>query len=552
MRIAPKIVLLFLPLVVVPVIFVGFSASVAALEGISGVAQSLLRFKAEELVRFSQSQHALLEENDLLGEERFVTAAKETVSSYAAGLTRTDSELIAAVTPDGEPAFATGEFSLSEREQTELASLLQNRRGGSLDLTLGGVRRVGELAEFDPFDWVFLVTEERQAFFAPVEAIYTRAALVLTIVLLAAIPLIIVFSKLITRPLNTVVQAMQGIVDTGDLSRRVDVPYADETGVLGDSFNVMTEALSDAYGEIKSYALKAAVSQKREAKVRNVFQKYAPQQVIEQYFAAPESMLVGENRRLAILFSDIRDFTSISEQMESGEVVESLNEYFGRMVDIIMEHQGVVDKYIGDAVMAFYGAPAEDTDSAFHAVSTGLDMMDALLSFNEWQREHGRREFRIGVGINYGDVTIGNIGSERKMDYTVVGDMVNLASRLEGLTKVYSEPIIISDSVRRRIKDRIPCRMIDRVRVKGKRRGVALFAVRRELNAATEKAWKIHHAGLRLYYDGRFEEASRYFAAVEKLLPGDTVAAKFRERSTTFASMSLPDDWDGVVTISEK
>jgi hypothetical protein len=179
-------------------------------------------------------------------------------------------------------------------------------------------------------------------------------------------------------------------------------------------------------------------------------------------------------------------------------------------------------------------------------------MLGALESFNQWQRGRDRPEFKIGIGINYGTVTVGNIGSEKKMDYTVVGDMVNVASRLEGLTKFYNEPFIVSQYVVYSVGSEIPCRLLDRVILKGKTRSLGIYAPRRELTTAEEKAWKLHDEGLKLYYHRDFERSGKCFQKVLDLLPGDTCAQIFLDRCTAYASVPLPEGWDGSVVMSEK
>ena len=144
----------------------------------------------------------------------------------------------------------------------------------------------------------------------------------------------------------------------------------------------------------------------------------------------------------------------------------------------------------------FFGAPERHEDDALRSVLAALEMLDALAEFNEWQAQKGRSPFHIGIGINYGNVTVGNIGSERKMDYTVIGDMVNLASRLEGLTKKYREPIVISASVHRKVNADVRCRLLDKVSVKGRAAGTDIYTVRGALAPAEEKAWSLHEQAL--------------------------------------------------------
>ena len=217
------------------------------------------------------------------------------------------------------------------------------------------------------------------------------------------------------------------------------------------TFNLMIDELQRAYDQIKSYAFDAVLAQKKEQGIRNIFQKYVPQDLITQFFENPEQMLVGNNRRLAVLFSDIRGFTGISESMRPDELVHSLNRYFSYMVDVIMEQRGIVDKYIGDAIMAFFGAPVATGKEPDQAIRAALRMVRALEQFNAEQLENGKPPFRIGIGTASGEVTVGNIGTDRKMDYTVIGDTANLASRLAGLTKYYGVPVLVTEKWRQTV-----------------------------------------------------------------------------------------------------
>ena len=176
----------------------------------------------------------------------------------------------------------------------------------------------------------------------------------------------------------------------------------------------MVAQLGRAYGQIKEFAFKAVLAQKNEHKVRNIFQKYVPKDVIDSLFMHPEQMLVGNKRELAILFSDIRNFTTLSEGFKPEDIVTSLNEYFGILVEIIIENDGIVDKYIGDAIMAFFGAPVSHDNDPEQAVGAALQMQAALTGFNSRQTKSGNPPFKTGIGINFGVVTVGNIGTEKK------------------------------------------------------------------------------------------------------------------------------------------
>lgn len=534
MNIRAKVVLLVLPLIVGPLLVTGYIAALSARNGITAIATSFLRFKVDDLENYANSQWSLLVQNNLVGNPDFVDAAKSAVASYARSLVREESELIFAIDAQGSLVMHTGALTLSGPEAAQLSLMKAKNSAGWIHLKVGGVERVGQARDFVPLGWYVVVTEKRDAFYKVTTQIFRQTGVILSASLAIAVMLLFFFSYLMTQPLRMVVSVMRQIMSTSDLSRRVEILYKDETGELGHSLNLMTEELEKAYKQIKGYALKAVVAQHREQKIRSIFQKYVPTAVIDEFFANPESMLVGQDRVLAVLFSDIRGFTTLSEGLPPNEVVESLNAYFGRMVKIIMERRGIVDKYIGDAIMATFGAPVRYGDEAQQSVISGFDMLDALKIFNASQLKKGRPQFRIGIGINYGLVTVGNIGSEQKMDYTVIGDMVNLASRLEGLTKVYHEEMIVSESLVKDLAGKIPCRSIDKVVVKGKTSGVMIFAPRRNLAPAEAEAWKIHEKAIERYYARDFEAAREGFDEVQRLIPADLTAARYLERCQAY------------------
>ena len=552
MSIRAKVVVLVLPLIVAPLLLTGFVASLSARNGITSVATNLLAFKMDNLVNYANGQWSLLVENNFVGNREYVDAARAAVSSYAQTLVRGEAELVFALDADGKVAMSTSPLKLTDAESRDLSRLRSAGKSGWMSIRAGGVARVAQASLFEPFGWYFLVTERQDAFYRATSEIVMRTALILAGSLVIAIVLLFVFSYLMTQPLRMVVAAMREIMRTNDLSRRVDILYKDETGELGHSFNLMTGELDKAYQQIKGYALDAAIAQHREQKIRNIFQRYVPKDVIDEFFANPESMLVGQKRVLAVLFSDIRSFTSISEALSPAQLVESLNGYFALMVEDIVRHRGIVDKYIGDAIMAFYGAPVRHDDDAYHAVVSGFEMLDDVRVFNKGQVTRGRAPFRIGIGINFGEVTLGNIGSERKMDYTVIGDEVNLASRLEGLTKVYKEEFIISERVVRALGDTIPCRQLDTVRVKGKTEEVRIYAPRREVSGAEAQAWRIHAEAMDLFYKRDFRASRNAFTEVSQLMPEDVCASQFIKRCEENLESPPPPSWTGAVIMTEK
>ena len=213
-------------------------------------------------------------------------------------------------------------------------------------------------------------------------------------------------------------------------------------------------------------------------KMKKLFGQYVSKDVYEQLVANPAlARLGGQRREMTVLFSDIRGFTTVSERGQPEEIVGMLNEYFTRMVDLVFAQKGTVDKFVGDMVMALFGAPLDDPDHADHAVEAALDMIDALTALNLRWKAEGRAELDIGIGINTGAMIAGNIGSDAIMSYTVIGDAVNLGSRLESLNKQYGTRIIISDATRERLRRPYQLRPLGDVVVKGKTQPVEIFEV---------------------------------------------------------------------------
>ena len=348
-----KIILTVLPLLLAPVLLTVLVSSLSARNGISIIAADFLRFKNEVLINYAQSQWDLIESNNFEGSPEFITAAKEAVENYAYNLIQSESEIILAIDSTGNPVMATRPVELSILEKEQLLKLFSGKHEGWHRLSLAGERYVGQGVFFDPFGWYIVSAEKELVFYSAITEIFYRTGMILFLSLLAAIILLVALSSILTSPLNHIVGVIREIIATGDLSRKVELQYTDETGQLGHYFNLMTGELENAHKQIKKYAYEMVLAKNTERRIRTIFQKYVPNNVIEQLEANPETMLRGDSRKLAVLFSDIRSFTTISESMKPDILVEALNSYFEKMVDVITDNQGIVDKYIGDAIMAF-------------------------------------------------------------------------------------------------------------------------------------------------------------------------------------------------------
>lgn len=293
-----------------------------------------------------------------------------------------------------------------------------------------------------------------------------------------------------------------------------------------------------------------------EKKIRTVFTKFVPPEVINDLLESPEEsaeMKVGEKRSVAILFSDIRSFTVISENNSAEKIVSFLNSYFQHMVGLIKGQGGVVDKFIGDAILAIFGAPVSYEDNALRALRAGVAMINKLPEIPLSDMKLPQYGFRIGIGIHEGTVIVGNIGSLDKFDYTVIGDNVNLASRLEGITKHYRRPVIISETVAAKVGEEFHLREVDTVKVKGKEEPTRLFTVDTVLDVRlSDDEESAYRKGLQLYRIGNWVTACEYFSSVLETCPHDYLSEMYRDRCSEFCESPPPQDWDGSVALDFK
>ena len=312
------------------------------------------------------------------------------------------------------------------------------------------------------------------------------------------------------------------------------------------------EFILEKCGHIFRESVAFASLSKSEEKLRTAFRKFVPDEVIKGMIESDSSQeeSINEKREIAILICDIRNFTSISEINEPENVVGFLNSYFTYMVEIIKKYGGTIDKFIGDAIMVLFGAPISYNDNAQRAVDTALEMYSKLseIPCSDLKFPEGMK-FDIGIGIHLGDVIVGNIGSKDKTNYTVIGDAVNLASRLEGLTKLYGSKIVISESVAEKLNKATNATLLDSVKVKGKKEDVRVYSV-------TEKPMdsdfvKNYEKGLDLYRKGAFDLAISYFKKAIKILPQDKAANLMLERCTQFKE-NPPENLDGAIALTSK
>jgi adenylate cyclase len=290
--------------------------------------------------------------------------------------------------------------------------------------------------------------------------------------------------------------------------------------------------------------------------LRRVLNRYLSAAVAEVVARDPERLeLGGELRTMTVLFSDIRGFTTVSEQMPPRDLVALLNEYLTAMVDVLFRHAGVLDKYMGDAIMAFWNAPLAQPDHAHLACATALEMGAELDRLRAAWQARGVPPLDIGIGVNTGPMVFGDMGSPLRTDFTVLGDSVNLASRLEGLNKEYGTRLIVGAATREAVGDAYRFRYLDLVAVKGKREPVAIYELLSPagtLPPEREALLAAFTAGLEAYRALDWAAAANQFGRALAIDPADGPSRLYLQRTTEYASAPPPPAWDGVFVATHK
>ncbi|MBI4836554.1 MAG: adenylate/guanylate cyclase domain-containing protein [Candidatus Abawacabacteria bacterium] len=310
---------------------------------------------------------------------------------------------------------------------------------------------------------------------------------------------------------------------------------------------------------IASSILKTLLIEKEREQLKKHFELYVNKSVVHELIKNPSrAVLGGDKREMTVLFSDIRSFTSISEQMSPQEVVQFLNEYLDMMTEIVLAQDGVLDKYIGDAIMAFWGAPLPQADHAVRGVRTAWQMQKMMKERGESILRNWPKlgKLKIGIGLNSGPMAVGNMGSRLRFDYTVIGDNVNTASRIEGLTKYWRADILFPESTKLLVEHEFLCRELDLVKVKGRNEPLRLFDVLEEstkADASLKAALRLFEEGLHCYRDGQFDNAMLKFRSWQAERPEDAVVEVFIERCQDFlAHPQKAKGFSGVIVMESK
>ncbi len=322
--------------------------------------------------------------------------------------------------------------------------------------------------------------------------------------------------------------------------------------------NIVNPSLSVVLAYFSAAVYQYLQEREQKALIKNVFGHYLSPAVVNILASDPDkARLGGDRRELTVFFSDIANFTTVSESFKQPEgLVELLNEYLEEMTSIVLKTDGTLDKYVGDAIIAFWGAPLPQKDHAYRGCVAALEMQKRLAELRPKWKKEGKPELSCRCGVNTGNMIVGNIGGKDRFDYTVIGDSVNLASRMEGANKQYHSSIMISDATYSQVKNKVIVRELDLLQVKGKTEPVKVFELlgtaALQMSDHEKQSLELHHEGLKLYRQRKWDEAIAYFNQAYQLDPKCHVAQIYAERAGLYQLHAPPDEWNGVFVMTSK
>ena len=358
-------------------------------------------------------------------------------------------------------------------------------------------------------------------------------------------------SDVFSGPNSWVINSLEKVLRTGRIDNTVDSDLVVD-GQQAVSVNMMAVPLQDMRDErIGSMLIMEDIT--REKRVRNTMSRYMSKAVMDELLEGGEAVLGGTNREVSVLFSDIRGFTAMSERLGARETVAMLNDYFTDMVDVVFAHNGILDKYIGDMIMAVFGSVRSTREDAANAVTVGSRMMMALRELNIRRAKAGHEPIRIGIGISTGDVVAGSIGSPKRLEYTVIGDRVNLAERLQNANKVYGTSVLICEPTAARLRGSVRMRDLDLIRVRGMRAPVPVCEVldhhTQESFPRIDEVVQAFGEGVVHYRKQAWAQAAAAFSAALAAHPGDRPSRLYLDRCEIYRETPPPGEWDGVWTL---
>jgi len=381
------------------------------------------------------------------------------------------------------------------------------------------------------WDWIIGIIVPENDFMASIKRNTVICFVVSFLCLMGVLLLSLMISRKITHPLDD-------LSANADRIRQFELDHSTNIDSIFLEITKMAHSFENMRTGLKSFG------------------KFVPADLVRYLISTgQEAELGGDNRSLTVYFSDIVSFTSISESMKPKDLVVHLGEYLSEMSNIISDNQGTVDKYIGDAVMAFWNAPRDVPDHALLGCRAALQNKRRLTELRKKWKEEDMPPFNARIGLNTGEVVVGNMGSEARLNYTVIGDAVNLASRLEAICKVYGVQITISEFTYEIVKEHVVVRLLDCVSVKGKTQGVYIYELLGEKGDEIEypiEFIETYEKGFKLYLERKWDEAKEQFKIAGDMIDGHVSCNLFLERCEIFKKEPPPEDWDGAFVMKTK
>lgn len=430
--------------------------------------------------------------------------------------------------------------TLSDNDKKSLQQYLQLNSfstGENITVSLSGSEYISHairLKSIDNLELTAVLQRSLNEALVAYKDLQTILFIIFTISLLISVALAFIIARQVTQPVNLLSQGAERI-EHGDYEHDIKVKRRDEIGQLAHSFNSMAKGLAE------------------KEKVRNLLGKVVSTAIAEELLSK-DIALGGEERFVTVLFSDVRNFTSLCEGRDPKEILSLLNEYFTKISTKIEENNGVVDKYIGDAVMAIFGAPVQHKNDAVHSIVAAFEMCSELKKLNENFKQRGIAPLGIGIGINSGLVVAGNMGSKNRLNYTVIGDDVNLASRLEGLTKHYGVEIIVSEETAK-IAPEFIYRELDLVKVKGKKNVCKILEPlghADKVSPDTLNSLEIYHQALYFYQARQWAKAKDEFEKLLDAQPSSVLYQLYVNRCEEMLKNPADENWDGSYIFTSK
>ncbi|MGL4427033.1 MAG: adenylate/guanylate cyclase domain-containing protein [Alphaproteobacteria bacterium] len=428
---------------------------------------------------------------------------------------------------------------LSEDLLAEALRIYEAEKGNLIRFSFGGIDYIARFDEFQKFfqhEWKTVVIAPLDDFVGQIRENRNQTFLYSLLILSIAFTLAYRLAKNISQPITTLLNEAKKIQNLDFSTKTMITSRIKEISDLSN-------AISSLKHTVQSFSL------------------YIPKSLVKNLLHRKQQIHVGGSlKEVTLFFSDIESFTSISESIPPDKLFIYLSNYFEELTNLIIQAGGTIDKYIGDSIMAFWGAPLPDKNPVYNACSAALRCQRRLHDLNRLWKRDNHPIFNTRIGLHVGQVIIGNVGSSERMNYTAIGDSVNLCSRLEGINKYYGTHITLSEAVYTKIKDHFLCRPLDRVDVKGKTQSIKIFELVGQLQGnddlyPTEEQitfCKAFEAAYNIFLTRQWEKASDLFKALALLHPQDMSVQLYLKRCEAFAANPPPSEWDGTFTMAQK